>query len=227
MTEEPDKRRHPRYEVEDVRGRLRATLEGEVINLSVRGMALRTRSWLSPGRTYTLKLEAGDRTISLEGTVARCRLAAPGAGTEGGTVYEAGIEFEGVVSGAAEEVLQVIEERSTTRLERRAFGRFKLRDEDGLRLETTPEFEVRKVSRSGMLIESDYVPAPEERTDAEIRLEDRTLRAELRVAYVHRIDRTGDGPRAEIGVEILDMPEEDRAAYTAMIDRMVAEQDRP
>lgn len=223
MTEQPDKRRHPRYEVEDVRGRLRATLEGEVINLSVRGMALRTRSWLSPGRTYTLKLEAGDRTISLEGTVARCRLAPPRSGSEGETVYEAGIEFEGVVSDAAEEVLRVIEERSTTRLERRAFGRFKLRDEDGLRLETTPEFEVRKVSRSGLLIVSDYVPAPEERIDAEIRLEDRALRAQLRVAYVHRIGRTGDGPRAEIGVEILDMPEEDRSAYVAMIDRMVAE----
>lgn len=226
MTEEPEKRRHPRYEVEEVRGRLRATLEGEVINLSVRGMALRTRSWLSPGRTYTLKLEAKNRTISLEGTVARCRLAAPGTGEEGGTLYEAGIEFEGVMSEAAEQVLRLIEERSTTRLERRAFGRFNLRDEDGLRLETTPEFEVRKVSRSGLLIESDYVPAPEERIDADIRMEDRTLHAELRVAYVHRIGRSGDDPRAEIGVEILDMPEEDRAAYVAMIDRMVAEQGR-
>jgi len=216
---ESDKRRYPRYEVDDVRGRLRATLEGEVVNLSVQGMALRTRNWLSPGRTYTLKLVSGEREVGLKGTVARCRLAAPGG--EEGPVYEAGIEFEEVVTGQAEEVLQLIVERGISLVEREAFGYLTLRDEDGLVLETTPEFLVRKLSRSGMLIESEYVPSVEEQLEAAIRLQDKVLQAELRVAYVHHIDSGGDGPRAEIGVEIVDMSEADQAAYFEMIEALL------
>jgi len=216
-----DQRRHPRYEVDDVRGRLRATLEGEVFNLSVRGMALRTESWLSPGRTYTLKLVSGDREISLTGTVARCRLASPGLGSESAAVYEAGFEFEDVVSEQAEEVLQLIVARGISHVEREAFGHFTLRDDQGLVLETTPEFVVRKLSRSGLLIESEYVPAPEEHLEAEIRLEDRVLHAELRVAYVHQIEPVEGRPCAEIGVEVVDMPAEDRAALEDLIEGLL------
>ena len=221
VSSESDKRRHPRYEVDDVRGRLRATLEGEVFNLSVRGLALRTASWLSPGRTYTLKLVSGDREISLTGTVARCRLAGPGLGAEGAPVYEAGIEFEDVVSQQAEEVLQLIVDRGISHVEREAFGHFTLRDDQGLVLETTPEFLVRKLSRSGLLIESEYVPAAEEHLEAEIRLQDRALHAELRVAYVHQIQSVEGRPRAEIGVEIVDMPADDRAAYEGVIEGLL------
>jgi len=219
VSSESDKRRHPRYEVDDIQGRLRATLEGEVVNLSVQGMALRTRNWLSPGRTYTLKLVSGEREVALQGTVARCRLAVPGS--DEGTVYEAGIEFEDVVTNQAEEVLQLIVERGISHVEREAFGHFTLRDAEGLVLETTPEFVVRKLSRSGMLIESEYVPTVEERLEALIRLQDKMLHAELRVAYVHHIERGGDGPRAEIGVEIIDMPAEDRDAYVTTIDALL------
>lgn len=207
--------------MDDVRGRLRATLEGEVFNLSVRGMALRTESWLSPGRTYTLKLVSGDREISLTGTVARCRLAGPGLGGEAAPTYEAGIEFEDVMSEQAEEVLGLIVDHGITHVEREAFGRFTLRDSDGIVLETTPEFLVRKLSRSGMLIESEYVPSPEESLEAELRLQDRVLRAELRVAYVHQIESDEGRPRAEIGVEITKMPPEDQAVYAAAIEGLL------
>ena len=221
MPSESDQRRHPRYEVDDVRGRLRATLEGEVFNLSVRGMALRTESWLSPGRTYTLKLVSGDREISLTGTVARCRLAGPGLGAEAAPVYEAGIEFEDVMTDQAEEVLQLIVDRGISHVEREAFGHFTLRDNEGLVLETTPEFLVRKLSRTGMLIESEYVPSPEEHLEAEIRLDDRALKTELRVAYVHQIEPSEGRPRAEIGVEIVEMSADDQALYASMIEGLL------
>ncbi len=222
MPSDSDKRRHPRYEVDDVRGRLRATLEGEVFNLSVRGMALRTESWLSPGRSYTLKLVAGDREISLTGTVARCRLAGPGLGGEAAPVYEAGIEFEDVMSEQAEEVLRLIVDRGITHVEREAFGHFTLRDEQGLVLETTPEFLVRKLSRSGMLIESEYVPGTDEPLEAELRIGNRVLHAELRTAYVHQIEPAEGRPRAEIGVEIVGMPADDQELFDAAIGELLS-----
>jgi hypothetical protein len=223
MPESSEKRRHPRYEVEDVRGRLRTSVEGRVTNLSVQGMALRTRSWLSVGRSYTVKLEADGQEVSLTGTVARCRLAQPGRsqGEADGTMYEAGIEFDDVVTEQAERLFEVIADRGVTRLERRAHGRFTVVGAEPVSMEARPEFLVRKVSRSGMLIESEHVPALEDRLDAEIHAEDRVLKARLRVAYTHHIRNAEGRPAAEIGVELEEMPRADRQAYERMIDRVL------
>ncbi len=223
MSDESERRRAPRYDVEDVRGRLRTTLDGRVLNLSLEGMGLATRNWLSPGRSYTVRLEADGEIVNLTGTVAWCRLARPGreaSGTEG-FLYEAGIEFGDGVSERAEELFDVLSKQGITRLERRAHGRFTLYGEDPVSVEATPEFLVQKISRSGMLIESEYVPTIEDRLEAEIFLEDQVLRASLRVAHLRHV-RTVDGdPAAEIGAEIVDMSEGDRDIYNGMIDRLL------
>jgi hypothetical protein len=221
MTEKPEKRRYPRYEVEDVRGRLRTSVEGRVTNLSMQGMALETHQWLSVGRSYTVKLEADGQEVNLNGIVAWCRLAHLGRSetADGGAAYEAGIEFDDVVTEKAEQLFDVIADRGVTRLERRAHGRFTVVGAEPVSMEARPEFLVRKVSRSGMLIESEHVPDVEDRLDADINLEDRVLEARFRVAYVHHIRNEEGRPAAEIGVELEEMPGKDRKAYERMIDR--------
>jgi len=223
MVDESERRRAPRFDVEDVRGRLRTTLDGRVLNLSLEGMALATRNWLSPGRSYTVKLEANGEIVNLNGTVAWCRLARPGqeASSPEGFLYEAGIEFGEGVSELEEELFDVLSRQGITQLERRAHGRFTAVGEDPVSVEATPEFLVHKISRSGLLIESEYVPRIEDRLEAEIYLEDQVLRASLRVAHLRHV-RTIDGdPAAEIGAEIVDMSGGDRAIYNEIIDRML------
>ncbi len=173
-----------------------------------------------------MRLISDEREVALLGTVARCRLT--GMVGADGPVYEAGIRFEDVMIDQAEQLQRMIVERGISHVERDAFGRFTLRDDDGVILEDTPEFVVRKLSRSGMLIQSEYIPVPEQRLSAEIRMHDQTLEAELRVVYVHRIEPAepsgadGGAPRADIGVEILEISDEDRAAYYRMIDQELA-----
>lgn len=206
-----------------MRGRLRTTLDGRVINLSLEGMALATRSWLSPGRSYTVKLEANGETVNLMGTVAWCRLARPGQEASGtdGFLYEAGIEFGEGVSERAEELFDVLSKQGITQLEGLAHGRFTAIGDDPVSVEATPEFLVHKISRSGMLIESEYVPVIEDRLEAEIYLENQVLRASLRVAHLRHV-RTDEGaPAAEIGAEILDMSGADRVIYNEIIERML------
>lgn len=214
-----EKRRHRRYDVEGVRGSLRLSMDATILNLSVDGMALETHSWLSVGRKYSFKLRRdGEGTIPLTGEVMWCNLVRTSRDERGETlpVYRAGVKFDNVLSDTAQEVRSFIEQNAVVRLDTtRLFGRFRVpgREAD---VALEQDFEVRRVSFSGMLMEADFVPDVESRFNVEIQAGDDPVSVTVRVAHVHELEKPRQH-RAEIGVEFLDLSEEAHDALSLLI----------
>lgn len=214
-----EKRRHRRYDVEGVQGRLRMSMDATILNLSVDGMALETHSWLSVGRKYSFKLrrdEHGD--IPLTGEVVWCNLVRTARDEHGETlpVYRAGVKFDDVLSETAQEVRSFIEKKAVVRLDTtRLFGRFRVPDQ-GADVALDQSFEVRRMSFSGMLIEADFVPDLEARFRIELRAGEDPVHVGVRVAHVKELEDP-DGTRAAIGVEFLDLTPEAREALATLI----------
>lgn len=215
-----EKRRHRRYDVEGVHGRLRMSMDATILNLSVDGMALETHSWLSVGRKYSFKLRRDqDGDIPLTGEVVWCNLVRTARDERGETlpVYRAGVKFDDVLSETAREVRSFIEKKAVVRLDTtRLFGRFRVPDQ-GADVALDQSFEVRRMSFSGMLIEADFVPDLEARFRIELQVAgDDPVRVGVRVAHVKELEDP-DGTRAAIGVEFLDLTPEAREALATLI----------
>ena len=158
------KRRHP---VEDLRGSLLFSYRCRVLDLSADGLSVHTNTPLAPGRSYSLKLEHGERGLRLAGTVAWCRLQGtePDESGESVPVYRAGIELDRELGDRLEEVRAVLEARGVVQVERRIIGRIvPLRtgrpadpaaDDDP----AAPSFVVRRLSRTGMVLEASAAPS--------------------------------------------------------------------
>lgn len=215
-----ERRRHHRHDVQGVSGHLHLSFEAKILNLSFDGMALETHGWLSVGRCYSFELRHGQECLELEGTVAWCRLV----GTvriegESVPVYRAGVHFEDILSEKARQVRIFLEHNAWRRVEStRAFGRFLLRNEGTVGVDFRKEFEVRRLSLSGMLLTSNLVPELQTQFDLELRLDDQVLKAAAQVAHVRRLDEEGGGERAEIGVEFVALGDDERR----MLEKLLA-----
>ena len=120
-----ERRLRRRHGLDDVRGNVLFSYECRILDLSERGMAVRTSAALAPGRSYAVKVQHEDRQIALAGTVAWCRLQGTEKNDRGESVavYAAGIELTGKLSELASEILPLLETRGIARLERRLHGR--------------------------------------------------------------------------------------------------------
>ena len=66
-------RRHPRYQVRDVRGSFPLQFEVEVLNMSLTGLAVECPRPLEIGREYEFILQTGDDGVELNADVQWCR----------------------------------------------------------------------------------------------------------------------------------------------------------
>ena len=211
-----EKRRSPRYPVSGLEGTLLYNIDARILNLGLTGMALATSSALRVGHVYTLTLGAGIGSLRLAGFVAWCRLARTRKTESGDTapVFEAGIKFEGMLSERAEQLLHLLEENAVISLETRMAGRFRLPDQDEtVHIESQVEFEVVKLSASGMQIECDVAVAAETLLVADFSLPRAVVHATCRVASV--LGGDAGGGRRQLGLEFLDITDEHRRPSTA------------
>lgn len=214
-------RRHKRYEVQDVRGSLLFRTQVQVRNLSVSGLAVETPERLQLGRTYAIRL-AGDRdAIDLSGTIRWCHLASAPAKSGAGprVVYEAGLAFEDVFTERAKGLLGFLEQHVVLSPQERLTGRFRTESLRPADLEARYDFEVLKLSLSGMLVRTALEAALEARFGVELVLDGGVVPMTGRVAYVQR-DEAGKGAVAtQLGMEFLDLSDDSRAALGAFIAR--------
>ena len=213
-----EKRRSPRFPVRGLDGTLLYNIDAKILNLGLTGMALATSSALRVGHAYSLTLGAGIGSMRLSGVVAWCRLARTRKTESGDTapVFEAGIRFEGMLSERAEQLLHLLEENAIISLETRVAGRFRLPDQDEpVQIESQVEFEVVKLSASGMLIECDAVVAAETVLVADFNLPRAVVHATCRVASV--LGGDAGGGRRQFGLEFLELADEHRSAIDAFI----------
>jgi hypothetical protein len=218
---EPNKRRHPRYTVQDVRGHLVLASRVEILNLSLGGAALRADRRLDIGAEYTLKLEMGDRFISMPGVVVWSVLSGlRPAKDEGAPQYSAGIQFKAAINEKMRDLVEFIDENRIVEEHRLAGLRFQVEAPGKAVLDSLESYRVRLISLSGMLIE------------AERRLEAERVYAMYfhtphgdRVAFAGRVascleDAAGGPRRFRIGVAFVDMAGHDRQRLETFVSSL-------
>lgn len=219
MSTDP-KRRHPRYEVHDVRGSLLFRTQVRIRNISVSGVAIETNERVKVGRSYALRLSNTNDAVDLAGTIRWCHLARTEAGPAGETVtvYEAGLAFEDVFTEKAQALLKFLEKHVVLPLHHRVTGRFRVETLGPVDLETRYQSEVVKISLSGMLVRTQLEPAMDSAFGMELTLRGGIVPVDGRVRYVRRIAAPrGEEPLSEIGVEFVNVRDASREALEAFI----------
>jgi hypothetical protein len=219
-------RRYPRFEVHDVEGVVLYNLQAEVINMSIAGMAVETTRPLDVGRTYAFSIRRGAAggEVRMPGVVVWCMLHRTRriSETEIAPVYQAGVHFADVLSDNASALLHLIEESVTLDVNRRIFGRFKPNGGATVTIASEIDFEVQKISLSGMLIETSMRAEQEDYLPMEINLPQRRIAFRGRVAYLKAlIVPENSPPRYNIGIEFHDLNAQDRGLLEQFIADMV------
>ena len=199
------KRRFRRYEVHDLYGSLLYRVEVKVLYLSVTGMAVEATQQLKLGRVHAVRLGEGEQSIELDATVRWCRLVGTRKGPigEAATVYLAGLTFDGIVTEKARVVMDFLKEHVVLALQKRVIGRFRPKGETSVELAERVEFEVAKVSLSGMLLKTRILPPVESSFEVELPLAGVPFESACRVAFSRRTGGTDVEPEAEVGVEFV------------------------
>jgi hypothetical protein len=214
-------RRYKRYEVHDVRGSLLFRTQVRVRNLSVAGLALESADRLQLGRSYAIRLAGDLEAVDLAGTIRWCHLAStrPGEGEQPRVLYEAGLAFDNVFTQEAKRLLGFLEKHVVLSPRKRLTGRFHPKTFLPADLEARADFEVLKLSLSGMLVRTWLEAQPEARFGLELFLGDGVVSTEGRVAFARREAAGTDPEPTQLGLEFLGLSEEARLELALFIAR--------
>ena len=217
-----NQRRHRRYDVEDVHGSLAYQMDAKVLNMSLTGMAMETGSMLKVGSNYRLQVPFDGEILDLPADVKWCHLVRTQV-SDGGEVvpiYHAGIDFRSILDDKAREILAFIESHIIVDLEQRLFGRFKLVVDESVGLMEERDFQVRRISLSGMLIETGFSPQENELLNFEIQPDGFTIELRGRVANSKQVSSGSEG-LVEIGIEFVDLKPEQRRQLESFIESLL------
>lgn len=216
-----ERRRSPRYVVQDVQGTLLFVAEARVLDMSLTGMSVETDTRLRLNRTYSLKLTNDEGLeVPLTATVVWCQLRQKRDPSSGDcVVYVAGLMFQNVLSEKAEQLISFLQTAAVISVETRLCGRFRACFREAVDLTTEYEFEVRSISASGMLIVTELAAEQGSMFEMEVDLDGHQLRALGRAAHVRSVPRASGHPREELGVEYVDLSDGDRTALLDFIGK--------
>lgn len=178
--------RSPRYAVEDLCGSLEIEARADLLNISLRGVAVRGPISLDVGSKATLELGAASEAIRVASEVRWRRPAHLAHRAENGLegYYDCGLSFEEDLSQKAGELLRFLDSNTITRLTKGVWGRFELDYEVPVSLRHRSSFRVNELSSSGMLIETGAVLSPESQIELELSLEPKRFVSLARVVWV-------------------------------------------
>ncbi len=215
----PGQRRHPRYEVQDLHGSLLYRTTVKVRNVSVSGLSLESAERLQLGRAYAIRLAGAGEAVDVHGTIRWCHLssARPRPGGETRAVYEAGLAFDDVFTGSGRSLLGFLEHHVVLSPQQRLTGRFRADALLPAALEARDEFEVLRLSLSGMLVRTALEASAESRFALELRLRTGTVPLEGRVAFVQREEAEKGSVTTQVGIEFVGGTDEARAAVARFI----------
>jgi hypothetical protein len=224
--DKPNKRRHPRFIVEGVQGKMVFASQVEILNLSLGGVAIRADRRLNIGGEYTLKLELGGEDVEIKGLVVWSVMSGMHKASERETVpeYSAGLRFKDVFTERLLKLMAFIDRHKVFEEHRVGGLRFRIDAPGKALLDSPEEYRVRLISRSGMLIETQHTLHLDKIYPMEISPPDSDrIRFDGRVASAVEVE---DDARAhfEYGIEFLALSAEDDARLQAFIEALAKRQ---
>jgi hypothetical protein len=212
MARHKEKRRYKRYNVDGFSGNVLHLSELNVLNISIDGAAIETPKRLDVNREYMFKITYKDTALSLRGRVVWALLSYKRKkGSEEITpVYRAGIMFTDILSEKANTLLSFIEKNKIKTLDKRLGGvRFKIANPESVKINYPYKYELKKISLSGMLVETEYPLDPDSHYDLELGLGEHILNIVGRIAHCEKID-SDNITKYSIGIEFTKIPDNDK-----------------
>lgn len=230
-------RRHKRYDVDGVEGTLAVSTEARILNMSLTGLAVETTAMLRLGAHYVLRLPQGEGgELRVDATVEWCHLVGTRRTDAGDSVpvYQAGLDFRESLDDRARQILVFLQEHIVMDVNRRLAGRFRPKRAIAAALSTRYPFEVRRLSLSGMLIDTPYAPEVGDQIELEVDGPTGAFEAAGAVRYVQQraAERvaaaggaSGGGSAPDLawlaGVEFADLDPEARESLTRLIQSLL------
>lgn len=202
-----ERRRSPRFSVQHVHGRLVFQVEARLLALGQAGATLELEAPVRVGKAFTLTLRRDGTVRQAPVVVAGCE-AAGSRDDAGGEPVE---HFTAEVRWAEpdpeadplSELLEPFEGETSATLGEERSARLRLAAPPPVDLAAVHPLEVRKISRSGMLVDTDLEAELDSRIDLDVGLDSERLDTRGRVAYVidlpHEV--ADDGRRYRLGIE--------------------------
>jgi hypothetical protein len=215
-----DKRKHKRFLVTGVHGNVLYPSDLEVLNISIDGAAIETSKRLELDRDYTLRIKYKGTILSLKGRVVWSILGyKENKDTkEISPVYRAGIRFTDTLYEKTNILLNFIEENKVRTFEKRLAGvRFEIATSEDVKIDYPYEYEVKKISLSGMLIETEYPLELNSRFNIQLFLNGDVLNIIGRVVNCTEI-KSESGTEYEVGIEFIEMPDSGRKLLKDFLD---------
>lgn len=218
-----ERRAHKRYTIDNlnVRGNIIFVSDIEIVNISLNGIAIRCDRRIEPNREYTLNLNYEGREINIKGRVVWSMITGSSLNPMGelAPIYTAGIEFVDVLSEKMEELIHFIESHKIAGEKRVSGVRFKIRSPEAAKLDYPYEYKVKKISLSGMLIETNQSFNVGERFPLEVLLMEKTFKCIGRVASCSKTVAEPSA-RYDIGIAFVDVSKKDEEILKSFINTL-------
>lgn len=225
-----ERRRYKRFKIEGlgIDGKMLFAKNVKILDMSVGGMLVETDKRLNPGSEHILKLRHKDNVIPIKSVVAWCLLGKSEKNPKGEVIpiYHAGMEFIEVTDETRKKIVRFIEDQkkeSDKNIDifqssgKRLYIRFQIVTPE----EVTDFFEsckIKELSLGGMLIESEHSPEKDNKLQMEVFLpEDEPIIVTGRIASCHQI-KDEDPKLYDLGIEFLEMSDEDRERLEKFIN---------
>ncbi len=226
---EIEKRSSKRFNVDGIYGYMLFSSDLNIVNMSVDGMAIETNRRLNIDKEYTLKIKYKDENLNLKGLVVWSILSRTEARETGEIVpiYKAGIRFTNVLTENAVRLFRFIEENKSESLEKRLLGvRFRIGSLNCSSVIDFPyEYKIKRLSLSGMLIETDSMLDIDSTHEMMICPDNREISVVGRIANCSAIEKD-DLTKYEIGIEFVKMSDESKDYLKQFLDGLDIRDDK-
>lgn len=216
-----EQRQHRRFAVENVQGTIIYAADLKILNISIDGVSIETSQRLVIDREYALRWQVVDGRINIRGKVVWSTLIH--SKNERGEiipVYRAGLQFTSILGDEATILASFIEKNRSEHLEKRVMGvRFKVHQPDSAMIQAPFNYEIRKISMSGMLISAETSFPVDTLHDLSIDISGMTLSAQGRIANCVEV-REGEFMTHAVGIEFMSMPDDDRLRLSAFLEEV-------
>ncbi len=217
-----EKRKFKRYNVDGIHGNMLYSADVNIVNISIDGVLLETTRRLDINREYNLKIKYRETILDLKGVVVWSVLNRTDTTPSGENIpiYKTDMRFSHGFNEVTRDIMKFIDENKAETMEKRRVGvRFKVNKPDDATIDAACEYALKKLSLSGMLIETDHLLDIDSRHEINISLNERDVSVTGRIVNCIEVTKE-DIKKYEIGIEFMEMTEDDRTILADFLNSL-------